>query len=121
RGPSLATQQMKANTDRNIAQQQALAQTGGVNPALMAMGAANNSAKLGAQSAQDSAMLRTQEQLNAINALGINIHGARGADDDMSRFNASQQNQMGQFNVDARLRGMGMNDAARLGALQGYS
>lgn len=121
RGPSLATQQMKQNTDRNIAQQQGLAQQGGVNPALLAMTAQGNSAKLGAQAAQDSAMLRTQEQLNAINALGINIHGARGADEDLNRFNAHQANQMGQFNVDAQLRGLGLNDAARMALLGGMS
>lgn len=119
RGPSLATQQLKAATDRNVAQQQGLAQQAGVNPALLAMTAQGNSAKLGAQAAQDSAGARMQEQLNAINALGLNIHGARGADEDLNRFNASQQNQNSQANLDAQLRAMGLNDQARLAVLSG--
>ena len=103
RGPSLATEQLKAATDRNIKQQQGMAQSGIGNAAAAASSAMNNTAALGMQAAQDSGQQRIQEQLNAMNLLGINLHGARGADEDMNRFNASQQNQMAQAGYQGQL------------------
>ena len=92
RGPSLAGQQLKAATDRNIKQQAGIAQSGAGNPAAAAMMAGNNTAQLGAQSAQDAAAARIQEIYNAQNLLGLNIQSGRGADEGINTFNAQQQN-----------------------------
>lgn len=124
RGPSLATEQFKASTDRNIAQQQALSQSGQGNATAAAMMAANNSAQLGAQSAQDAGMARIGEQQMALNQLGLTLHGARDADEGMNRFNTGQANQFQLANLDAQLRAQGMNDQARmqlLAQMQGSS
>lgn len=120
-GPSLANEQLKAATDRNIRGQQAFANTGRGGP-LAAQQAMNNSAMLGAQSSQDSAQARIQEQQMALNQLGLTLHGARGADEEMSRFNAGQQNETSQANLAARLKTMGLDDEAiarTLGLLSG--
>lgn len=103
RGPSLASAQLREATDRNIAQQQALSQSGQGNPAFAALVAANNAGRLGAAASRDSANTRVQEQLGAINALGLNIHGARGADEDNNRFNTSAQNNNMMSNADRQL------------------
>lgn len=115
RGPSLATEQLKAATDRNIAQQQGLAQSGQGNATFAMQNAANNSGRLGAQAGQDSAQARIQEQMNAINSLGINIHGARGADEGNNQFNAHEQNINQWGNRDAQME----NNRLRLQALGG--
>jgi hypothetical protein len=114
RGPSLAAEQFKASTNRNIAQQQGLALSGQGNATAAAMMAANNSAQLGAQASQDAGMARIGEQQMALNQLGLTLHGARGADEDMDRFNAGQTNQFALANLDAQLRARGMDDATRL-------
>lgn len=114
RGPSLATEQFKATNDRNVAQQQAMALSGQGNATAAAMGAANNSAQLGAQSAQNAGQARIQEQQMALNQLGLTLHGARDMDEGMNRFNAGQTNQTSLANLDAQLRARGMDDATRL-------
>lgn len=122
RGPSLAAEQFKRSTDRNVAQQQGLALSGQGNATAAAMGAANNSAQLGAQATQDAGVARMQEQLGALNQLGLTIHGARGMDEDVNKFNANERNQIAIQNLDAQLRARGLDDAARLqilGNLQG--
>lgn len=119
RGPSLATEQFKAANDRNVAQQQALSQSGQGNATAAAMGAANNSAALGANSAQQAGQARIQEQQMALNQLGLVIQGGRGMDEDMNRFNAGQTNQTSLANMNAQLQNQGMNDAARLQMLGG--
>lgn len=116
-GPSLAAQQFQQATDRNMAAQQSMAQSGRGGP-LAAFNAANNMGQLGAQAAQGVAMARTNEQMQAMNQLGLTIHGARGADESLGQFNAGQQNQASMQNLDARLRAMGMNDQTRLQILQ---
>lgn len=119
-GPSLAAQQLKAATDRNMSGQQAFANSGRGGP-LAAMQAANNSARLGAQSAQDSAGARIQEQQMALNQLGLTLHGARGMDEENSRFNAGQTNDASQANMLARLKTMGLNDEQSSRLLQQMS
>ncbi len=84
---------------------------------MMALQAANNMARAGAQTTQDAGVARIAEQQMALNQLGLTLHGARGYDESMSKFNAGQLNNTGLANLDARLRAMGMNDAARLGIL----
>lgn len=115
-GPSLAAEQMKAATDRNVSQQQAFANSGRGGP-LAAQLAAVNSARLGAQASQDAGTARIAEQQMALNQLGLTLHGARGADEEMGRFNTGQANEMAQANLAARLKTMGMNDDAVLRAL----
>jgi hypothetical protein len=92
RGPSLATETMKAATDRSARQAQGLTQTGAGNQAAAMMMAQEASGQMGAQNAQAAAVARIEEQERARQLLGINLHGARGADEDMNRFNASQGN-----------------------------
>lgn len=114
RGPSLAAEQFKQSNDRNVASQQALAQSGQGNATAQAMMAANNSAQLGAQSAQDAGVARIQEQQMALNQLGMTLHGARGMDEQTNQFNANERNQTNLANLDAQLRASGMNDQTRL-------
>lgn len=116
-GPSLAKQQFAQATDRNIGAQQAMGATGR-GGAMGAFNAANNMGMLGTQAAQGSALARTNEQTQAYQQLGMSLYGARNADEDMNKFNAGQQNQTALANLDARLKAMGMDDAARLALLQ---
>jgi hypothetical protein len=80
-GPSLSNLQLQQATDRNIAQQmgQAASQRG-VNPALAARMAMGNIAGLNQQAAQDAAIIRQQEMLNAQQQLGGAISGQRQGD-----------------------------------------
>lgn len=118
-GPSLAQAQLQAATDRNVKQQQALAAGArGPNAAMAQFQAANNAAQLGAQAAQDAGAARIAEQQMALQQLGLALHGARGQDEDMGRFNAGQQNDVMLANLQAQLQGRGQNDLARLQLLQ---
>ena len=112
-GPSLAKQMFAQATDRNMQAQQAMANSGR-GGAMGAFNAANNMGQLGAQAAQGAAAARTNEQMQAMQQLGLSIYGARGADEQMNQFNAGQQNQVMLANLDARLKAMGLNDQARL-------
>lgn len=110
-GPSLASEQLKAATDRNMSQQASIASSGrGNNVGMMAMLGSNNSAKLGAQAAQDSAQARIQEQNMAFGQLGGAINQGRNSDEANSQFNAQQGNFRDQANLQAKLQAMGMND-----------
>ena len=102
RGPSLAQAQMEAATNRSAKQSQGLALSGAGNPAAAAMMAQGASAQMGMQNTQDAGAARIQEQLNAQQLLGINLHGARGADEGMNQFNASQ----GGYNNQLRLQAL---------------
>jgi hypothetical protein len=108
-GPSLAAQQLRAATDRNSAQQASMANSGRGGP-MAVQSAANNMGLLGAQAAQDSASARIAEQQMALGQLGQNLNSARGADEEMSRYNAGQMNDVQKANLDAKLRAMGMDD-----------
>lgn len=112
-GPSVSREQFKAATDRNNAQQMAMAASGHGGP-LAAMGAANNMGQLGAQAAQGSAMGRVAEQMGAIQQLGGTINQGRQADENTNQWNAGAQNDQMRANLDARLKGMQLNDDARL-------
>lgn len=118
-GPSLAREQMKASTDRNMAQQSSIAQTGRGNAALAGITAANNSARLGAQSAQDTGMLRVQEQLGAFGQLGGAINQGRTSDEGNTQFNALQNNYRDQANLEAMLKSRGLDDQAIQSIIQG--
>lgn len=113
RGPSLAAEQLKAATDRNTRNQQAFAASAPASQAGLArFQAQNNVGTLGAQAAQDAAAARIAEITAAQNQLGLTLHGARGADEATSKFNADQQNQMARANLEAQLRARGLDDEA---------
>lgn len=111
-GPSLAAEQLRQATDRNMKQQASIAQSGRGNAALAGITASNASAGLGAQAASDSAVARIAEQQMALQQLGGVIGQGRGQDQDLSQFNALQQNYRDQFNVEAQLRARGYDDQA---------
>lgn len=109
-GPSLAAEQLRQATDRNMKQQSSIAQGGRGNAALAGIQASNMSGQLGMQSASDSAVARIAEQQMALQQLGQNIGTGREQDQSLGQFNALQQNYRDQFNVEAQLRARGMND-----------
>jgi hypothetical protein len=117
-GPSLAAEQLRQATDRNMKQQASIAQSGRGNAALAGITASNASAGLGAQAASDSAVARIAEQQMALQQLGGAIGQGRGQDQDLSQFNALQQNYRDQFNIEAQLRARGLDDAAIQAILQ---
>lgn len=117
-GPSLAAEQLRQATDRNMRQQASIAQSGRGNAALAGLTAANASQQLGQQAASDSAVARIAEQQMALQQLGGAINQGRVADQDLSQFNALQTNYRDQFNVEAQLRARGLNDEAIARILQ---
>lgn len=117
-GPSLAAEQLRQATDRNMRQQASIAQTGRGNAALAGIQASNMSGMLGQQAASDAAVARIAEQQMALQMLGQNIGQGRTQDQDLSQFNALQTNFRDQFNVEAQLRARGMDDDAILRILQ---
>lgn len=120
-GPSLATELMKQNTNRLAGQQAALAQSTagrGVGAGAAFRQASNATSAIGAQAAADTGAMRAQEQLGALNQLGLTLHGARSLDESNARFNAGANNQVMLANLDAQLRAQGMSDQLRLQILQ---
>lgn len=80
-GPSLAQSQLRQGTERNIANQMAMAGTAGRgNLALAQRGAALNAASINQQAAQQAADIRAQEQMSAQGQLANVAGQARGAD-----------------------------------------
>jgi hypothetical protein len=122
RGPSLATQQMQQSTQRLAGNQAALASGAagrGVNSGAAFRQASNATSAIGSQAAADTGMMRTQEQLGALQQLGLNIHGARQQDESNAQFNAGQNNQVMLANLDAQLRAQGVSDQLRMQILMG--
>jgi hypothetical protein len=120
-GPSLAAQQMREAIDRSTGAQASMAAGAagsGIGAGAAYRNAANQMAAIQAQGARDTGMMRAQEQLGALGQLGGVIGGARGADEAMGRFNAAAANQFALARLDAQLQMMGLNDRARLQALQ---
>lgn len=112
-GPSLAAQQLREASDRNSRNQQAMAAgTGGPNAALAQFQAAQMGQMGAAQNAQQAAAARIQEQYNAQSQLGLTLHGARGMDEEMSRYNAGAQNSQASDNLQAKLQNRGMQFGA---------
>ena len=109
-GPSLAAEQLRQATDRNMKQQSSIAQTGRGNAGLAGIQASNMSGQLGQQAASDSAVARIAEQQMALGQLGGAINQGRTSDQDLSQFNALQTNFRDQFNIEAQLRARGMDD-----------
>lgn len=107
KGPSLAQMQLQKGTDANISNAMALGQSQrGAGQAGMLKGIATQQANIGQGMANDAAMLRLQEQMQANSMLGQGLQGMRGQDlsyagmeQQGSQFNAAQQNQGAQFNA----------------------
>jgi hypothetical protein len=118
-GPSISREMLNEAMDKNTRNQSAMAQSGRGNAALMAQNMQNNVGMLNAEANQSAAMGRVQEQMGAMQNLGLNIHGARGADEDMNRYNTTGRNRRDEFNVGNQMGMYEMNDRARLMALQG--
>lgn len=120
-GPSAATTMMREANDRAVAGQASAAAGAagrGANAGAAYLNSANQSAGLTAQSGRDAGLARVNEQLGALNQLGVTLYGARGADEATSKFNAGAANAMTQANMQAQLQQLGLNDAAQLRALQ---
>ncbi len=119
-GPSAATMQMREAMDRAAgAQASAAAGAGGrgVNQGAAFRTAANNTAAINAQGARDTGLMRVNEQLGATQMLGQTIAQGRAGDENLSQFNAGQQNQAAASNLSAQLQAMGINTQAQLQAL----
>lgn len=93
-GPSVAQQQLKQATDRNVNQTMGMmASQRGAGAGASAYQAANAGGQAGQQMASDSATLRLQEQMQAQQALGGIVGGMRGQDQSW-QTTALQQKQM---------------------------
>ena len=79
--------------------------------------AMNNTAAIQSQGARDTATLRAQEQIAATQNLGGVLGQGINADNGLSTFNAGQQNQMTEANMQAVLQQLGLNDKSQLQAL----
>lgn len=76
-GPSAAEAQLQQASEANQRQAMALASSGRGNPALASRFAGQQQAQVGQQAAQQSAVLRAQEQQAATTQLGSVLQGAR--------------------------------------------
>lgn len=121
-GPSAATIQMREAMDR-AAGSQASAAAGaggrGVNAGAALRNATNNTAAFQAQGARDTATLRAQEQMAALQQLGSVVGQGRQADESMNAFNAGQMNDMQRANLQAAMQTLGIKTEAELKALMG--
>jgi hypothetical protein len=120
-GPSLAGEQMRAGADRAAGTQGGMAAGAvgrGVNSGAAYLNAANNAGMAQAQANQDAGMARVQEQLGAMGQLGGVLGQGRGQDQQLSMFNAQQQNQTALANLQALLAGRDLDDRTRAQLLQ---
>lgn len=106
-GPSLATEMLRKSVGDATANQAAMAAGARGNAGLAARQALNNTAGITAQANQAGAMARAQEQLNALQQLGLGIYGARGQDESMNQFNATGRAQTQQEADRVRLQALG--------------
>ncbi len=107
-GQRLIQAQAQGQADRGMQQQFGMA--AGARPGQGAMAMRNammNSGNMNAQVGGQASQAQGQYQLGAMQGYGNALQGARGQDD-----------QMNQFNTDARLRQLGLNDQSQLAALQ---
>lgn len=107
-GHQLIRNQAQGQADRGMQQQMSMASS--ARPGQGAMGMRNammNAGNMNAQVGGQAAQAQGQYQLGAMGQYGGFLQGARGQDDQMS-----------QFNTDARLKQLGLNDQSQLNALQ---
>ncbi len=111
--PSVAQEQLKQNTQSNIANAYALAQSGRYNPGAARM-AATNAGNINQQSAGNAALLRAQEIQGAQGMLGGVLGGARGQDiGNFQAQNAATQGYLGQ-----NLQAAGMQQQGQIAGQQ---
>lgn len=107
-GHQLIRNQAQGQADRGMQQQMGMAASARPGQGGMAMrNAMMNSGNMNAQVGGQAAQAQGQYQLGAMGQYGGFLQGARGQDD-----------QMAQFNTDARLKQLGLNDQSQLNALQ---
>lgn len=100
KGPSLAQMQLQAGGDRAMKQAMALGQgQRGAGAGAAYKSILGQQANIGQGLANDSAMLRLQEQMAARGALGQQLNTQAGLEQNNSQFNATQQQTAGQFNA----------------------
>lgn len=116
-GPSLAQDQLRQGTDRNIAQAMALqASQRGTNAASGMRNIAQNTALANQQAAQQAATLRVQEQLAGREQLGNVLGAARGQDIGLASTDAQLLQQANMANQATGLDASKANQAANLQA-----
>lgn len=97
-GPSIAQNQLKQATDRNIAGASSMAASGrGPGAAMGAYNANNMAAQANQGAAMDSAILRSQEQMQAQSMLGAVLGQTRGQDLGMANMQIQSQMQQQQM------------------------
>jgi len=99
-GPSLANEQLKAATDRNLAQQMAMAASTGGAIGLRQLG--QQQASTAQQLAQQSAMNRMQEQIAARQELAGALQSGRAMDAELAQAQAQLGQQAGMTNLETR-------------------
>ncbi len=120
-GPTQQIVRMQAQDAANRAGQQQMAMANSARPGMGGMAYRNAAMNMGnAQSAVggQAALAGMQGQLGAMGQYGQFLEGARGQDQQLHMFNAGQAQNASQFNTDARLKQMGLNDQAQLEALR---
>lgn len=94
-GPSLASNMLNQAQQQATNNQFAQAAGGRGNPAMLGRQALNNVAGMNQAAQGTMANARVQEQLGALQQLGLGLYGARGQDESTNMFNAGQMNQYG--------------------------
>ncbi len=120
-GPTQQIVRMQAQDAANRAGQQQMAMANSARPGMGGMAYRNAAMNMGnAQSAVggQAAMAGMQGQLGAMGQYAQFLDGARGQDQQLHMFNAGQAQNASQFNVDAQLRQLGLNDESQLEALR---
>lgn len=122
-GPSLANQQLKMGTDRNLAQAMAMAGSmRGGNAAAGMRGLQNQTSMINQQAAQQAALTRMQEQMSAREQLGGVLNAGRVSDIGLATSQAglnqsadlANQQAKNQFMIQSQNAGLqqqGLNDA----------
>lgn len=119
-GPSLAGMQLQAGMEQAGRQSQSLAAGArGPSAGMAQFQAMNNMGMMGAQTNQQAAMARIQEQFNAQNLLGLTLHGARGQDEAMNQYNTDWKNRFSETNLKAKMDTTAQNDWAFINSMQG--
>lgn len=120
-GPSAALQQMRMGMDNAAASQASgvasASARGGAGVGGAARSAANNTAAMQQGTNAQMGVVRSQEQMNAMNQYGQALGQAVGQTNDMSQFNAGQQNDASRANLAAKLQALGITSDAQLRAL----
>ncbi len=118
-GQQVVRQQAQDMADRGTSQQLAMAASARPGAGAGAyQNAAFNAGNMQSAVGGQAALAGGQMQLGAMNQYGGFLQGARGQDQQQNMFNAGQRQNNSQFNVDAQLRQMGLNDQSQLEALR---